>query len=361
MQGRKIKNYISLLFMLLLLFCSYNNYLNVFAQNNKIICANFTCDDSNFSQGDNLALNFKLNPNFNGDIQAFIIDLYYNSADLSFKGVSKFVSIDSADISYYASGDKIKILYVASNNGFEVNANNEISVIGLNFKINQDAIGDYSIKTNVEEIIDDNNEILNVENAENNFNFSISQFQKTDARLKAMTSNVGKLEPDFDSDITQYYLEVDENTKQVVISATPMDDKTTVKVNRKNLFKAGTQTPIYVTTKNSSTTMQYTITVNRLENDSGSNAKSTSKATNSNKSNKGISSKINKNNADGISSNNGSNFLNNSFFVKQSKYLPFMVITLILLLAFICALFIWENKKKSNLKKGDKNNGRNKL
>ena len=158
MQGTKIKKFIALLFALLIFCCSYTGSLKTFAQGSKTVEANFTCDSTSFVQGDNLALNLKIKPNFSGNIQTFIIDLYYNSSDLGFKGIGKFVAIDSSDISYYASGDKIKILYVAGNGGFEVSASRETPVIGLNFKINSDASGDYSIKTYVEEIIDNEHE-----------------------------------------------------------------------------------------------------------------------------------------------------------------------------------------------------------
>ena len=51
---------------------------------------------------------------------------------------------------------------------------------------------------------------------------------------------------------------------------------------------------------------------------------------------------------------------NNNFFVKQSKFLPIMVIILSLLLAFIGYLFILENKKKGILRRKGKDNGRKK-
>lgn len=363
MQGVKFKKFICLITIIFCYLFTFNvSCLNskVLAQNNKTAEISFNSESSAFVQGENLALNFKLKPNFNGNIQAFIINLYFNSSDLSFKGIGKFASIDSSDLSYFSSGDKIRILYVASNNGFSVKQNEDNAILGFNFKINSDAQNQSFIKATVEELIDDHHDNINLANSESDFNFSISAYQQIDKRLKALASNVGKLDPEFDPDITQYALEVPESTKQVLLSATPMDNRASVKVNRKNLFKAGSQTPIYVTVKTASgDTMQYTVTVNRLDSDDISNSNNKNKDSKGANGSKTSGSKNNKNGS-GSSLFDNTNGQNNNFFVKQSKFLPIMVIILSLLLAFIGYLFILENKKKDILRRKGKDNGRKK-
>ncbi|HEX3022838.1 MAG TPA: cadherin-like beta sandwich domain-containing protein [Lachnospiraceae bacterium] len=87
------------------------------------------------------------------------------------------------------------------------------------------------------------------------------------ANLKSLKISPGTLSPEFSADVTKYSTEVSEQTKNIVISAVTQDAVAKVKTKGGNDLKAGENTVDVVVTAQSGDKKKYTITVNKLGED----------------------------------------------------------------------------------------------
>ncbi len=354
-----------LIISLLLVLILNVSLVSVHAKQQNPVSAKFSTDFSSYAQNDDVVLNFSLNSDQNRYISAFILDIEFDPTILAFNGLGKYISMNSDDLTCFENDSHIKVLYLSQNDGICLNPNLDTNILTFNFSVQDANLGDYSIKTSVVELVDDSPLVLDT-SYNKQVDFSVSESSRIDCRLKSLSTNVGKLDPDFSPNIKNYALNVSADTQQVIVFATAINEENKVTVSRKTLYKTGTQTPIVVSCKASSgESMDYLITVNRASEEDIFNKTSTKSNTKTYK-NGNSSASIKKSSAaynNGQSQGRGTGYINNGgpgstqnddesgFLVKKSKYLPFVVITVALLIVFICALFLFFDKNKKNNKK----------
>ncbi len=334
----------------------------VTAKQENSVNAYFSSDLSSYSQNDDIVINFSMSAQQEQSISAFILDIEFDSSNLTFNGLGKYISMSSNELNYYQSANKIKVLYLSSYDGIQIGKEYSTNILTLNFSTQNSNLGQYAIKTSV-------TQIANLQLSENNINYNeqvdfwVEESSKIDCRLKTLVPSSGKLDPEFSPGIKNYSLSVSSDTQQIIMSATPMDESNKVTVSRKNLYKAGTRTPIVITCKaDNGDYMDYIVTVDRANEDNSnetiSNKTSTKTNSKSNKSGnssasvkKSSNSYGNGQNSNGYITNSPNSFQDNNnsdFFVERSKYLPLVIITITLLITFICVFVIYFNKKKNN-------------
>ncbi len=366
--------------------------------NESVVTANFTPEYSTYTQGDKVVVNFTLKSNVDCSLTAFTLDLEFDSNKVTFAGIGQYITFGKDELSTYSKDvNSLRLLFVTGGKGISLKANTETNVLTFNFTSSDSQVGDCVIKSNIFDGVDAEPKSISI-GCEPEFKFALNEYVEPDSRLKTLSSNVGKLSPEFDPDITQYAMDVSEDTSQVVMFATTQDENSKVTVSRKNLYKAGTQTPIIVTCKSSEgDTTQYTVTVYRAldeETDSsdGDKDKDKGKTDSNSGSNKeqgkdestiddsvagytidgagytggsrgsGGSTKTTTTVKRADSDSNPESFASGDlsgntdseqkeFFVERSRFVPFMLIVIALLIALVSGVIIYEtrNKKKENL------------
>ena len=104
-------------------------------------------------------------------------------------------------------------------------------------------------------------EIISVDNSKNN------------AKLDVMRLGIEGISPDFSPDVKEYYLIVDENVKDIDITAIPQNGKANVQVSgNKNLKNGLNRIEIDVTSEDKSERNKYTINVTKTSNEQNANA-----------------------------------------------------------------------------------------
>ena len=128
---------------------------------------------------------------------------------------------------------------------------------GEEIQINSDSV-DVRIGGNGAEA---KSEIISVDNSKNN------------AKLDVMRLGIEGISPDFSPDVKEYYLIVDENVKDIDITAIPQNGKANVQVNgNKNLKNGLNKIEIDVTSEDKSKRNKYTINVTKTSNEQNANA-----------------------------------------------------------------------------------------
>ena len=117
-----------------------------------------------------------------------------------------------------------------------------------------------------------NSYATNVSALENNMNTTNTSQSKTtkksdNADLKTLQISNGKLSPDFDKDITEYYTNVDLSVYKITTKVTLADNKSTVKVKGNRNLKEGENKIELTVTAESGKKKVYYIYVNKKSNE----------------------------------------------------------------------------------------------
>ena len=117
-----------------------------------------------------------------------------------------------------------------------------------------------------------NSYATNVSALENNMNTTNTSQSKTtkksdNADLKTLQISNGKLSPDFDKDITEYYTNVDLSVNKITTKVTLADNKSTVKVKGNRNLKEGENKIELTVTAESGKKKVYYIYVNKKSNE----------------------------------------------------------------------------------------------
>ena len=158
-------------------------------------------------------------------------------------------------------------------------------LVNIKFRVKQDGVATFNViaeayNENVKEIDmkysqtevligevkQDNNKDEKEEVLENNV-------KEDNAFLKIMRVNREGINPSFDKNIKEYYLIVDENVKELDITAIPENNESQVNIiGNKNLKDGLNKIKIKVTSKDKTKTNEYTINVTKTSNEKNANA-----------------------------------------------------------------------------------------
>ena len=128
---------------------------------------------------------------------------------------------------------------------------------GEEIQVNSDSV---DVKIG-EESITSMSEIVSVDDSKNN------------AKLDIMRLGIEGITPDFSPDVNEYYLIVDENVKDIDVTAIPQNAEANVKITgNKNLKNGLNKIEIVVTSEDKSEKNKYTINVTKTSNEQNANA-----------------------------------------------------------------------------------------
>ena len=128
---------------------------------------------------------------------------------------------------------------------------------GEEIQVNSDSV---DVKVG-EESITQMSEIVSVDDSKNN------------AKLDIMRLGIEGITPDFSPDVNEYYLIVDENVKDIDVTAIPQNAEANVKITgNKNLKNGLNKIEIDVTSEDKSEKNKYTINVTKTSNEQNANA-----------------------------------------------------------------------------------------
>ena len=158
--------------------------------------------------------------------------------------------------------------------------NKEIDeILKINFKAKQDGISTfaatgefYNQKGEEQEIEYESTDIKigsDDSNNENNIDTESKEenVSSNNADLDIMRVNIEGISPNFDKNITEYYLIVDETIKKINITAIPLNRKAQVQITGNDNLKSGKNIiQIEVTSKDKTNTKNYTINITKTSN-----------------------------------------------------------------------------------------------
>lgn len=256
--------------------------------------ANSECDvylnlsNEQIQQGENVTLSLFVKSKTDIDIATFGLKIYFDEIKLDFKKLEAKSNIDNSEFKYSVKNGVLTVIYLKSNEGIDINANNDFEIVDFVFNVlDTSTIGTTEFNADISGIGDnDINEIFC--SGISPVSFSISCPEISNCRLKNLKVSEGTLVPDFDPYITDYTLSVPYEVKSIEVFATPQDESDTVKVNRKTLGKAGSYTDINVTVTSEDKTKNVVYKINTYrglkESSSSSNSNTSKASTASNKS-----------------------------------------------------------------------------
>lgn len=224
--------------------------------------------DNNIQKDEEITLTANIT---NTDIAAYNLWIYYDK--------DKVECITNEDNINSLDG---KIIYTwFSNTGKNKNIE---ELINLKFKTKQDGIASFNI---IAELYDENGKEIDVnykqtevkigeeteEKIEDLEVITDDNVEEDNAFLKIMRVNKEGINPDFDKNIKEYYLIVNEDVKDLDITAVAENKDAQVNITGNKNLKIGlNKIKIKVTSKDKSKTNEYTINVTKTENEKSANA-----------------------------------------------------------------------------------------
>nr|WP_319489041.1 cadherin-like beta sandwich domain-containing protein [uncultured Caproiciproducens sp.] len=198
----------------------------------------------------------------------FRMRVAYNTAELSFVRTETSSQIKSGTMVTNSTANPICSVYVCN---VDKGVAPELSgnIISFVFQVkNGTSAGKTTIGAHIDEVCDYQAKQLDVDIQEN-LTVNIepqAQTPSDEAVLSELEPFQGVLVPEFSPDVFQYRMYVKYNVESVEFYASAQENGT-VKINRKTLLKAGTDTPIVatVTSANKETKTQYVILVSRAD------------------------------------------------------------------------------------------------
>ena len=223
-----------------------------------------TCDNATLVSGEEFVVSVVLVPDENVNIAAYRIKINFDSAKLAYKGL--YSDINNDDFKSYANGDLLTILYVTTEQGFNVNAGQQKFLLELNFKVLSSCdVGETEIAATVDGLCDYDAKEISIVGIDP-LTVTVTQTGEANCDLASLTTDGYQITPAFSSDVTHYTVEVPYSKSTIEFSATPLDEAASVKANRKTLKSAGTNTDVNLTVSSPDKKSKkvYTVTVNRL-------------------------------------------------------------------------------------------------
>ncbi len=223
-----------------------------------------TCDNATPVSGEEFVVSVVLVPDKNVNIAAYRIKINFDSSKLAYKGL--YSDINNDDFKSYANGKLLTVLYVTTEQGFNVNAGQQKVLLELNFKVLSSCeVGETEISATVDGLCDYDAKEISIVGIEP-LNITVTQTGEANCDLASLTTDGYKITPAFSADVTHYTVEVPYSKSTIEFAATPLDEAASVKANRKTLKSAGTNTDVNLTVSSPDKKSKkvYTVTVNRL-------------------------------------------------------------------------------------------------
>lgn len=228
----------------------------------------YSLDKTSVSSGDFIKV--QLNANQTADTAAgFRMTIDYDAAAFSFVRTETSAQIKSGTMYTNSTGNPIRSVYVCNVDrptAPELSGN----ILSFVFQVKDGApAGKANIGAHIDDVCNYDSKRLDV-SVHQTLTAAIQppeEAPSNEASLFSLQPYQGRLEPPFSPDIYKYNLYVDSNVNSIEFSAAAQDGGT-VRINRKTLFKAGTETPIVatVTSADKKAKTDYVITVFRGEN-----------------------------------------------------------------------------------------------
>lgn len=217
-------------------------------------------------------------------------DITVNANNTEIAAFTIWLYFDNEKVDCISSGDDInvidnRVLYTwISESGTNENLN---ELVRIKFKAKQEGIASFSIigefynqngekidiKYNQSEIGIGKNYLIEEQNDTEALNDSNEVVSDNNAKLKIMRLNKEGVNPNFNQDINEYYLIVDENTKELDITAIPANEGAEVQIiGNENLKNGLNQIRITVISKDKSNTENYLINITKTNDEEAANA-----------------------------------------------------------------------------------------
>jgi hypothetical protein len=195
----------------------------------------------------------------------FRMIIHYDDTVLSFVRTETSSQIKSGTLVTNSTGNPIYSVYVCNvdGNAAPVLSGNIISFV---FKVKDGSSADKTaVGAQIDQVCNYQAEQLNL-NYDEDLTLTVKQPEELsdEAYLRALEPMEGRMIPEFSEDIFKYAMQVNYDVTSVEFSALP-GESGTVKINRKTLGKAGTDTNIIVTvtSEDKKVKAQYVVAVNR--------------------------------------------------------------------------------------------------
>lgn len=244
---------------------------STFAYDDDTLDINLSCDNTSLVSGEEFTLNLNFLPSDSLNVSAYRLKINFDCSKISYKGLYSYIGGD--DFKSYINENVLTIIYITSENGFNINAKSSQAVLELNFKVLSDCeVGSTQINAAVDGLCDYDAEAIPLPEIEP-VTVNIIQSGDGNCDLAALSAGEYKLVPNFSADITNYIVDVPYSKSTMEFETAPLDEDATVKANRKTLKSAGTPTDINLTVLSSDKKSKkvYTITVNRLSKENSNN------------------------------------------------------------------------------------------
>ena len=203
----------------------------------------FQLEKRSAAAGDTVALDVKIGANTG--IAGFRLRVSYDASFLRFAGASVPQQIEQGTMQTNAGSNPVCSVYVCNvDRGYASPLSG--TVVTYLFQVLQDApAGATDVCTCVDETCDYSAADLCLDTF-NTLSLHVVPPVSGEASLPALRPSVGELEPAFSPDVTSYRLNVDSSVSYVMFQADAVPG-VNVRINRRSLFTAGSETPITVT------------------------------------------------------------------------------------------------------------------
>lgn len=186
----------------------------------------------------------------------------YDESRLTLQRMTTSPAISSRDFKTSLQSSSAIGIYAAAKQGIAWNT----EFVTLVFQVNEDAPpGSAEVGVTLDGLVDLQLQRLS-ESLQESVTLSIREPESAHAFLYHLEPSYGTLEPAFSPDHTEYQMTVPYEVESLTFEADP-GEQGSVRVNRKNLNRAGMETvfTITATAADGTTKKQYTVTVHRLE------------------------------------------------------------------------------------------------
>ena len=222
------------------------------------------CDNPTPVNGEEVVISVVLTPKEDTNISAYRIRLKFDSEKLAYK--SLYADFGYDDFASYVKDNLLTVIYVTTDQGFNMKAGVSQVILELNFKVLQQSnIGTMKLSAQVDGLCNYDAQEISIIGIDP-INITVIQAEEANCDLTSLATDGYEITPAFSPDITQYSLEVPYSKSTIEFTAIPVDEDANVKANRKSLKSSGTSTNINltVTSPDKKSKKVYTVTVNRL-------------------------------------------------------------------------------------------------
>ena len=222
-----------------------------------------SCDNVTPVVGEEFNIYLNVNSNNKINISSFRLKFNFDNTKVYYKDFYSDINMD--DFKSNLQDNELTLLYVTSENGTDIAANSSQTLVELNFKVLSSAkISNTTISASIDGLCNYNAQEISSSDI-NPIDITISQSGTGNCDLLRLNTDGYNLSPAFSSDIVNYSLDVPYSKSTIEFNAEPVDQDSTVKVNRKTLKTPGTSTDITITVISADKKSRkiYKVTVNR--------------------------------------------------------------------------------------------------